>query len=111
MRRIISTCLVLTVVVTGVQTRANGLSVWPANRRVSQTEYSPWKENSSTLIVRGNDSDCADGCAAACEDDCCDPGSWLDNTELFLGGDAYAALGDFPLGGFGNNFGLVSGFN
>jgi hypothetical protein len=30
---------------------------------------------------------------------------------VFLGGDVYAAIGDFPQGGYGNSFGLVSGFN
>jgi hypothetical protein len=50
----------------------------------------------------------------SCYDSNCDSncmGGICDNTELFVGGDSYASLGDFPLGGFGNSFGMVGGFN
>ncbi|HTN76914.1 MAG TPA: DUF6666 family protein [Pirellulaceae bacterium] len=50
-----------------------------------------------------------DVCAAPC--DACGIGNWWDNTELFLGADAFASVGDSPAGGFGNNFGVVTGFN
>ena len=46
----------------------------------------------------------------ACYADCC-TASWLSSVEVFVGGDVYAALGDFPAGGYGNSFGLVSGAN
>lgn len=70
------------------------------------------------------DPDCTDGgcsggglCAGDCdacgeELCCCDPtGSLFDNTELTFGGDSFASLGDFPVGGWNNSFGLVSGMN
>lgn len=44
-----------------------------------------------------------------CESDCY--GCMAENTELLIGGDSYASLGDFPNGGMGNSWGTVAGFN
>jgi hypothetical protein len=54
-----------------------------------------------------------DSASNSCYDSSCDTcyGSMFENTELLFGGDSYASLGDSPIGGFGNSFGLVSGFN
>jgi hypothetical protein len=108
MRRVFNFCVALSIVFTGVPTKAGGLNVWPVNS--AETENSAWSESSNVLIARGNDCACND-CGAGCKDDCCCVGGWRDNTEVFFGGDAYASIGDFPAGGYGNSFGLVSGFN
>jgi hypothetical protein len=108
MRRICHWCVALSVVLAGVHAQGNGLPEWPVHHP-AQEAFGPASDTSG-LVVRANDSGCTD-CDAGCADECGCVGNWLDNTEVFLGGDAYAALGDFPAGGFGNSFGLVSGFN
>jgi hypothetical protein len=49
------------------------------------------------------------GCNDACGCDCI--GNWWDNTVIFVAGDAWKGLGEVPAGGWGNNFGVRSGFN
>ena len=61
----------------------------------------------------------AGGCGEACdcEDDCL--GNWVDNTQVWLGGESYKSIGDsfgivpaLPIQiGLQNSFGLVTGFN
>ena len=91
----------------GHQARGVEMEVWPAGGVLP--EDSTWTANSVPILLV-NDTHYA-SCDACCESDCCCCSNWWDNTEVFLGGDAYAALGDSPAGGFGNSFGLVTGFN
>ncbi len=60
----------------------------------------------------GEDSDLKGDCCGNCV------GNWRDNTEVWIGADAYKSLGDSGLSGFsplpfaiGNSFGAVAGFN
>lgn len=55
-------------------------------------------------------------CGSCCRCDCL--GNWLDNTQVWLGADAYKSIGDAGLGNFnplpfavGNSFGTVGGLN
>lgn len=59
----------------------------------------------SAKLVRINSTGGEVGCDE-CNDGC--RGGILDNTEIFVGGDAYQSVGDLE---FGNNFGVRSGFN
>lgn len=65
----------------------------------------------------GCTSGCGPGCAGcdACQScqACCPPcmGNWWDNTAIFGGGDAWKGVGELQAGGYGNNFGLRTGFN
>jgi len=64
----------------------------------------------------GKDGDGKDGKGKGCGDECV--GNWRDNTEVWIGGDAYKSIGDMGIAGFaptpytnGNSFGAVTGFN
>jgi len=73
--------------------------------------------------LQANDCDQCDAPCASCDSqDCCENscgdclGSWLDNTQIWIGGESFKGLGDslLPSGtvaGFTNSAGLVSGFN
>jgi hypothetical protein len=107
--RILSSCLALWVLFAACPARADELDFWPAGGVVpanfAQVEC-------CEPIVTMSDCGCGSSGSGSCgECDGCCTGCWWENTELFVGGDAYAGLGDFPAGGFGNSFGLVTGFN
>ena len=57
----------------------------------------------------GCDNGCDSGCDGYCACDCI--GNWWDNTTIFLAGDGWKGVGEIPAGGYGNNFGLRTGFN
>lgn len=70
------------------------------------------RSQSEAVIPDAAPCDVCDQPCDACDScDLCDIGTWRDNTELFFGGDAFASAGDAPIGGFGNSFGVVTGFN
>ncbi|MBI2480812.1 MAG: hypothetical protein HYV60_19950 [Planctomycetia bacterium] len=65
---------------------------------------------------KGGDGKDGDGKGKGCGDECV--GNWRDNTEVWVGADAYKSIGDGGFSGFaplpfaiGNNFGAVTGFN
>lgn len=63
------------------------------------------RSQTEKLIVDAEPCSCDNSCYAS------DIGTWRDNTEIFFGGDAFASLGDSPIGGFNNSLGVVTGFN
>lgn len=109
--RCLTLVAILTVCATGM---ASELSPWSLasleNSGDTWLTTSWMADQSAAIVIRANDGDC--GGDKDCDDGCCDcVGTWRDNTEVFIGGDAVANIGDFPVGGFGNSFGIVSGFN
>lgn len=67
----------------------------------------------ATAFEKAGTCDLPAGC---CDDNCGCVGNWLDNTQVWFGGEAYKGFGDSaqppgPFAGFMDSFGLVTGFN
>jgi hypothetical protein len=89
-----------------------------AQTPASSTHYEHYLTSQEPTLaakdVASDETYSAGGCnSCGCDDTCgCDCiGNWWDNTAIFVAGDAWKGLGEIPAGGYGNNFGVRSGFN